>query len=304
MRYLLDKDIVKMKDEQKECKELIIEVVSREEYEKKFCKEMHMVQLLGSMDNYQYCKADLLQTCTIGTLVIPDKSDLIQKEICFGYYMDKQRVLLIDDTGVVQSTIEEIKNKQTMEMRSVAHFFFEFLEYLVRDEVQFLQDYERIMTDMEEELLGTGGDSIPGMILKSRKELVRLNSYYNQLIDMSETFKENYNGLLSKEDSNLFRLFSDRIERLAANTQNLREYALQIREMYQTQIDIRQNQVMKFLTVVTTIFMPLTLVTGWYGMNFNNMPEIYFKHSYLIIILLSVIVVCFEIWYFKRKKWL
>lgn len=280
-----------------------IEILTRKEYEKKYQNQTHKRILIQSLDNYQCCKADLLQSYTIGTLVIPDKSNLIDKEICFGYYLDEKKLIFVDDTGTVQPAIEAAEKTQIMEKRSAAHFFFEFLEYMVRDEVQFMQDYERLMTDMEEELTGEGGDEIPSMILKCRKELLRLNSYYNQLIDMSKTLKENYNGLLSKEDANLFRLFSDRIDRLADNTQSLREYALQIREMYQTQIDIKQNQVMKFLTVVTSIFMPLTLITGWYGMNFSRMPELHNKYSYLVIIILSLIIVGFEIWFFKKKKW-
>ena len=50
--------------------------------------------------------------------------------------------------------------------------------------------------------------------------------------------------------------------------QTLKEYSMQLREMHQTQIDIRQNEIMKVLTIVTTLFMPLTLIAGWYGMNF------------------------------------
>ena len=78
---------------------------------------------------------------------------------------------------------------------------------------------------------------------------------------------------------------------------------MQLREMYQSQIDIHQNKVMQFLTVVTTIFMPLTLIAGWYGMNFANMPELNTKYGYGIIILVSILVTGIEIWYFKIKKW-
>ncbi|MGJ5623990.1 hypothetical protein MYD03_00160 [Mediterraneibacter gnavus] len=56
--------------------------------------------------------------------------------------------------------------------------------------------------------------------------------------------------------------------------QTLKEYSMQLREMHQTQIDIRQNEIMKVLTIVTTLFMPLTLIAGWYGMNFAHMPEL------------------------------
>lgn len=74
--------------------------------------------------------------------------------------------------------------------------------------------------------------------------------------------------------------------------------------MYQTQVDIQQNRVITFLTVVTTIFLPLTLITGWYGMNFSNMPELGWKYGYLIIIVLAIEVLIAEICYLKKKKML
>ena len=84
----------------------------------------------------------------------------------------------------------------------------------------------------------------------------------------------------------------------------LREYSLQISEAYQTQIDIRQNIVMKVLTVVTAIFLPLSLIAGWYGMNFQYMPELHWHYGYLYVFILSIIVVIGCLWIFKKKKFL
>ncbi|MEG0190026.1 MAG: CorA family divalent cation transporter, partial [Lachnospiraceae bacterium] len=94
-----------------------------------------------------------------------------------------------------------------------------------------------------------------------------------------------------------------RVDRLYDNTQMLKEYSMQLREMYQSQIDLRQNKIMQFLTVVTTIFMPLTLIVGWYGMNFVNMPELHNANAYYIVIGVSISITLIEIWYFKVKKW-
>ena len=74
--------------------------------------------------------------------------------------------------------------------------------------------------------------------------------------------------------------------------------------MYQSQVDIKQNETMKILTVVTTIFFPLSLITGWYGMNFRNMPELRFPYSYFILIGICLIMVIAEIWFYKKKKWI
>lgn len=78
--------------------------------------------------------------------------------------------------------------------------------------------------------------------------------------------------------------------------------AQQLRDVYQAKIDIRQNKVMSILTIVTTIFMPLTLIVGWYGMNVK-MPEVGWSYSYPIIILASIAVTIIEILIFKKKKW-
>lgn len=83
----------------------------------------------------------------------------------------------------------------------------------------------------------------------------------------------------------------------------MKEYSMQLREMHQTQVDIRQNEIMKFLTIVTTVFMPLSLIAGWYGMNFINMPELGFPYGYAVICILCLLIVAVEIWFFKRKKW-
>ena len=72
-------------------------------------------------------------------------------------------------------------------------------------------------------------------------------------------------------------------------------------DSYQAQVDAVQNKNMQFLTVVSTIFFPLTLITGWYGMNFQNMPEL--KHGYPGVILLSLIVVAVCIIFFKKKRY-
>ena len=84
----------------------------------------------------------------------------------------------------------------------------------------------------------------------------------------------------------------------------LREYSTQLREVYQAQIDIRQNKIMKILTVVTTIFLPLTLIVGWYDMNFKYMPELSWKYGYLAVILLSAVIVFFCVRICRKKHFL
>ena len=86
------------------------------------------------------------------------------------------------------------------------------------------------------------------------------------------------------------------------NTVVLQEFTVQLRELYLANVQIKQNKVMQFLAIITAIFLPLTLIAGWYGMNFINMPELKVRSAYFFIGI-SILVVVGEIIYFKKKKW-
>jgi magnesium transporter len=83
---------------------------------------------------------------------------------------------------------------------------------------------------------------------------------------------------------------------------DLRDFVTHVREAYQAKIDIEQNQIMKIFTVITAVFLPLTLIVGWYGMNFQ-MPEFKWRFGYLYVMVLSAVVcvVCFYL--FRKRKW-
>ena len=77
-----------------------------------------------------------------------------------------------------------------------------------------------------------------------------------------------------------------------------------ILERVDKELDIKQNRIMALLTMITSIFMPLTLIAGWYGMNFKYMPELEYKWAYPAVIAFSVAIVIVSLIFFKKKKWL
>ena len=114
----------------------------------------------------------------------------------------------------------------------------------------------------------------------------------------------NVNNALSVSEVNDWVFFGNRAERLHNHVELLREKLNQINDHYQAKIAEQQNRIMTWLTVVTTIFMPLTLITGWYGMNFKGMPELSWKIGYPVVIVISIAIIVIEIIIFKKKKML
>ena len=76
-------------------------------------------------------------------------------------------------------------------------------------------------------------------------------------------------------------------------------------ELYSSQLSNSMNKVMKFLTIITTIMMPLTIITGLYGMNFDNMPELHYKYGYLLVIFAMAFIIISQIIiiiFFRKKE--
>ena len=181
--------------------------------------------------------------------------------------------------------------------------FVQILDYTLKNEMKNLQLIETACYRMEELLLDEKKELDPTKeVAKYRKEILNRNFRYQQFADMVDTLCANPFDIFTDSEKLSFERFGSKVDRLSQQTQLLREYLVQIREMYQQTIDVQHNKTMQVLTVVTTLFFPLTLIAGWYGMNFVNMPELKKQYSYFIVIGLCLIIVVGEIIFFKKKK--
>lgn len=280
-----------------------LEIMTTQEYRKKQKDTIQKRRLEESMERGRYCKADIFPECIVGTFVVPDKKNLFQKKEILGYYMDQEEFLIVSDQKLEKDLKQEVAKCSVIGMDTPAQFLAGFIEYLIREDVIYLQNFEERLAKMEEHLIHEEMNRFDVQILNLRKELLTLDAYYQQMMDLCGVLEENMNALMTQDECRIFGIQAARVERLHDSTHVLKEYSVQLRELYQSRMDEKQNNVMQMLTVVTTIFMPLTLITGWYGMNFENMPELYSQYGYPIIIVLSVLVIVLEFLWFKRKKW-
>ena len=237
----------------------------------------------------RFCKAVCGKNGMMGTFTIPDKKNPSSRKNSFSYYQTVSKIVFIDDTGYVDQVLRELVNYETTD-----YILFDVMEYILKEDLIYLQSYEERLTKFEEALLQRNVKDFEWKILSVRKDLSSLSSYYEQLEDVGKVLQQDAVERESEREVLLFGLHCDRAARLFSMVQQLKEYSVQLREMHQTQIDIRQNEIMKVLTIVTTIFMPLTLITGWYGMNFSNMPELKSSWGYGIVILVCGVVILGE----------
>ena len=282
----------------------VVEVLSSNEVAHADFLDAETQNSLRAISTVENTYLDVFPHSLIGSVAVPDKDHLLFDPRCFAFYLDATHLVFLDDGDTCDPILREIVEQGVLKEPTVAHCLFEFLKLLVKGDLEFLAQLEDRMEDVEEAIIDRGVDGLSRRMLTYRRMLLRIDTYYQQLVDMASGIAENENKLLTHEETRLFLVFERQAERLLKRSLTLKEYSLQLRELYQTQIDIKQNDTMQFFTVITTLFAPLTLITSWFGMNFANMPGLDWPWGYYVIIGVSLAIVVFELLVFKRKKWL
>lgn len=249
-------------------------------------------------------KAEVNYDSLTGNFSVPNRNDLCDEHIQFAFALDEKGIVFIDDTGYVLSNIESMTANKKWRLPSLERFIFDFLEQMVSGDLKMLESYEDRLEKLEDAILEGNFENILETQNDIRSDLLELRTHYEQLIDLGQELEENENNFFDPQNLRYFKLITRRIERYRDQVAALRDYSAQIRDLYQTQMDVRQNKKMTILTIITTIFFPLSIITGWYGMNFANMPELEYQYAYPILGGICLLVVLTGVTIFKIKKWI
>ncbi|RAV29107.1 magnesium/cobalt transporter CorA [Sinomicrobium soli] len=159
--------------------------------------------------------------------------------------------------------------------------------------------------DIEDQLF-EGGDKadLTRDILLLKKETLRMKRSVFPAREIVSRIEKTDSDLISAHIENFYRDLYDHAIQVVEYIEMYREMIMSLMEMYMSTISNRMNNIMKVLTVIATIFIPLTFIAGVYGMNFDNMPELHGKYSYFILMGVMLLIFIGMLLYFKRKKWL
>ena len=221
----------------------------------------------------------------------------------FAFAWSGDRMVIADPTHFAADCIRKMQQTRAPAPESVGAFLVDLLLLLIHDDAMNIQQLETRLSDLEQAVLSDKTDGFIAQMSVLRRELNRNSRFYAQMDEFASAIQEDAPDLLTHRSMQRLGVFLRKVDRLRDEMQILREYASQISSEYQAQVDIMQNRVMKLLTIVTTIFMPLTLITGWYGMNFSGMHELDWVYGYPAIIALAAAVIAGLVIWFKRKKW-
>lgn len=237
-----------------------------------------------------------------GNLLLPGMDRAQDTQGQFAFSLDEKGIIFIDDGEYAAGMVKNIAANKKLVNPCLERFLYDFLEQLICGDGERLKEYDRKLDGIERQIFDGDTENVQRDIAAIRNDLRDLKIYYQDLIDVCQEFEENENHFFKEENERYFRLVGQRIQRLYERVVNLVEYTTQLRDLDQTKTDEKQNKNIAYLTVISSIFMPLTLIVGWYGMNFKYMPELEYEMAYPILIVICAVLVIVSIAVFKKKK--
>ena len=185
----------------------------------------------------------------------------------------------------------------------------DFVAYTVLDiivDMNFaLLDSLDLLTDaIEDELLSNPTSETLVTIQQTKRELIYIRKSVSPLRELLTAIMRSDTALIHKKTFVYFRDVYDHAIHIIDEIESYRDILTGLLDIYISSVSNKMNEVMKVLTVYATIFIPLTFITGVYGMNFQYMPELTWKWAYPAIWVVFILFTLLSLLYFKKKKWI
>ena len=244
---------------------------------------------------------------TFTELRVTDYAHIDEADDCVALFIKKNLFIVVDVEDHDESTKRKFMDsvrRCAFKIPTLEKLICTFLDALIADGNGELEDAAIRMAELEEAVFsGSTGKDFNFTLLKMKKNLIKMHNFYEQLLDISTALDEDENSLFESEYLRYLANFSQKVIRLREDADSLSSTLSHVQNAYSAYLDLQLNRSMKVFTVMTSIFFPLTIIAGWYGMNFVNMPELHWKFGYVYVIALSLAVSGFLIWLGKKKKW-
>ena len=225
-----------------------------------------------------------------------------------SFVLGKDYVLSFQEAGgdVFNGLRDRISNaKGNIRRKGSDYLIFSLLDAIIDNYFIVIEELSEKIETLEDKLFASEpSDEITLEIQELKRTLLRIRRAVFPLREVLSRIEKVESGLIQEKTRNYFRDLYDHIIQVSENIEIYREMSWGLMDMYMTTINNKMNEVMKVLTIMASIFIPLTFIAGIYGMNFEHMPELEWKYGYFILLGVMLIIFLFMIYYFKRKRWL
>jgi magnesium transporter len=236
--------------------------------------------------------------------IITEKKEIIidQISIIFGY----NYILSFQEreVGIFDPLRERLKNPASrLRKNGVDYLAYGLIDAVVDNYFLILEHFGEEIEDLEDELIVHPAPEILKTIQKYKRDMIILRKSVWPLRELISGMQKIESEIIKDTTRIYLRDVYDHTIRVIESVEDFRDILASMMDIYLSSVSNKMNDIMKVLTVIATIFIPLTFIAGVYGMNFDYMPELRWRWGYPIIMLFMTILGSTMFIYFKKRKW-
>ena len=271
--------------------------------------DLHPLVLEDIMNTGQRPKIEDFRDYIFTVLKIPyydDKENEVKMEQ-ISLVLGKNFVISFKEVekDVVNSVKVRLRNEESILRKMGADYLtYSLIDVIVDNYFGIMENLEGKIVNLEDELLSKPTPKTLQAIHSIKREIIFLSKTAWPLREIINNLERGESPLIKQSTRIYFRDVYDHTIQIIENIDTFREMITGMLDIYLSSLSNKMNGIMMFLTIIGTIFIPLTFITGIYGMNFKYMPELSWNWGYPTILLLMIGIGIFMLFYFRRKKWL
>lgn len=210
-----------------------------------------------------------------------------------------------NETDLFKSVRERLHNsKGRIRTRGADYLCYALLDALVDEYYLIMDEVEVVVDAIEEDLLEDPNQNIRSRIHHLKNELLVIRRSIASWRDAVSRFSKSESELIDSKTTFYLRDLFDHTIQILDMVESQKDALHGLQDLYMSEISFKMNQVMQLLTIITTIFVPLSFLVGLYGMNFDYIPELSYHYGYFTLLGVMCLLVVGFIVYFRRKGWL
>jgi magnesium transporter len=259
----------------------------------------------------KYIKADFFRDYMFFSFIMPvDFKNLSIENLSFEQLniIFKDNILILIQEGIKGDIFDIIRiklnKKDSVLKQSLDYLLYYIIDVIVDKFLVILEKIEEEVYKIEEnffnnQFLYLSNDLVIGKIYNLKRNMILIRNFSLKMLEIIKLLKANYSD---ERIQNYYKDLIDHNYRLIDVTDNLEHIFNNVLNLYISHLNYRQNDIMRILTIVNTIFVPIIFIASIYGMNFEYMPELKWKYGYYFTLFIMLITTIISVIYFKKKK--
>lgn len=188
--------------------------------------------------------------------------------------------------------------------RSSVRILYYIIDRIILNDYEIISELENEADNIEIKVLKNPDKKYLNELIHLRRQVHKIRNYINPLRYVGDNLLCNDNKIIGSSYYRYFEQLNNRIDKLIYSMDSLVQYLVLVREAFEAEIANKTNELMKLFTIITTISLPLTLITGIFGMNFENASILHHPYGFSVAIILMIVTSLCLFLFFKKKKWL